>query len=293
MSKPIVLNKYNFYELAKKPTSVELEDYYSKKYYQENKGSYEVNYTKEELLYFNNKIEEKYWIINKLIDTSEKKRSFLDIGCGEGFTLQYFKNKQWDITGIDYSDFGCKKFNPDCVSSLLIGDIYQKMIPLIESCFKYDVVWLDNVLEHVLNPLHLLNECKKLLNENGVLVIEVPNDFSILQQYLMNNKYINSEFWVVIPDHISYFSKDGLTSIANEAGLKNEFTISDYPIDFNLVNPDTNYNIDKTKGKNAHRSRIEIDNLMHSISIEKTVNYYKALADLGLGRQIIAFLKHA
>ena len=68
--------------------------------------------------------------------------------------------------------------------------------------------------------------------------------------------------------------------------------MSDFPIDFNLVNPDTNYNKDKTKGKNTHRSRVELDNLMHSISIEKTIQYFKALADLGLGRQIISFLKH-
>lgn len=293
MSEEIILNKYNFYELAQKPTNAELEKYYSKKYYQDNKGSYEVDYSQEELKYFNNKIEEKYWIINKLIGASETNKKILDIGCGEGFTLKYFKDKQWNITGIDYSDFGCKKFNPDCAASLLIGDIYDQMLPLIDSAAKYDVVWLDNVLEHVLDPLHLLKECKKLLTQNGILVIEVPNDFSVLQKHLINKKYIDSEFWIVIPDHISYFSKEGLTAIASDAGLKNEFTISDNPIDFNLINPDTNYNKDKTKGKNAHRARIEIDNLMHSISVEKTIHYYKALADLGLGRQIISFFKHS
>ena len=49
----VILNKYNFYELAKKPTIAELEEYYSKKYYQDNKGSYEINYSEEEILYFN------------------------------------------------------------------------------------------------------------------------------------------------------------------------------------------------------------------------------------------------
>jgi 2-polyprenyl-3-methyl-5-hydroxy-6-metoxy-1,4-benzoquinol methylase len=293
MNKNVIQNKYGFYELALKPTSTELEEYYSKKYYQDNKGSYEVKYSTEELNYFNNKIGEKYWVINKLTGNPENNKTLLDIGCGEGFTLKYFKDKGWGITGIDYSDFACKTFNPDCIPSLLTGDIYQNMIPLIESSIKYDVVWLDNVLEHVLDPLHLLKQCKKLLNANGVLVIEVPNDFSVLQQYLLEKQYINSDFWVVIPDHISYFSKDGLTRIANEAGLKIELTISDNPIDFNLLNPDANYNKDKTKGKNAHHARIELDNLMHTISIEKTVNYFKALAELGLGRQLISFLRHS
>ncbi len=290
----VILNKYKFYELVQKPSSADLEEYYAKKYYQTNQGSYEIDYSEEELLYFKNKIEQKYWIINELLkSSSSKSKSLLDIGCGEGFTLDFFKKKEWQIVGMDYSDFGCKKCNPNCVPSLLIGDIYQEMLPLISSNKKFDVVWLDNILEHVLDPLYLLKECKKLLNINGVLVIEVPNDFSVLQKYLMDKKNIDSEFWVAIPDHISYFNAEGLTAIAAESGLKNQITMADYPIDFNLVNPDTNYNKDKTKGKNAHKSRIEIDNLMHSISIEKTVNYFKALADLGLGRQIIAFLKHA
>lgn len=287
----VVLNNYGFYELAKKPSNEELKEYYAKKYYQENKSSYQSQYTAEELIYFRNKIEQKYSVIHRLLPTSSS-RSLLDIGCGEGFTLKFFKEKNWDITGIDFSDFGCKQFNPDCLPNLFVGDIYEQLHSFTHSNKRFDVIWLDNVLEHVLDPLHLLRECKKLLQPDGLVIVEVPNDFSILQQHLMNKKHIGSEFWIAIPDHISYFNHKGLSTLAASAGLKNEFTMSDFPIDFNLVNPDTNYNKDKAKGKNTHHARVELDNLMHSISPEKTVNYYQALADLGLGRQIVMFLKH-
>jgi len=291
MGNNLIKNRFGFFEAAEKPNNAELAEYYSEKYYQDSKGSYEQTYPEEELQYFHNKIDERYWVVNKLLGGSKNKNSFLDIGSGEGFTLKYFKEKNWDITGIDFSEFGCKKFNPDCVPHLLVGDIYTKMTELIDASKTYDVIWLDNVLEHVLDPLYLLTECKKLLDQNGIIVIEVPNDFSVVQRYLLERKYINSEFWVAIPDHISYFSKEGLINLANEVGFRHELTISDNPVDFNLVNPDTNYNLDKTKGKNAHRARVEIDNLMHSISVEKAVNYFKALADLGMGRNLIGFFK--
>lgn len=290
-NKRIKLNSYGFYELAEKPSNEELKEYYARKYYQNNKGSYEAHYTDEELVYFRNKIEQKHSVLSRLLPPSPGP-SLLDIGCGEGFTLSYFKEKKWDITGIDFSDFGCKHFNPDCLPFLKVGDIYEQFLTLIHSNKRFDVIWLDNVLEHVLDPLFLLKECKKLLHPQGLVIVEVPNDFSVLQQHLLNKKHIDSEFWVVVPDHISYFNQQGLTALAEAAGLKNEFTMSDFPIDFNLVNPDTNYNKDKAKGKNTHRARVELDNLMHSISPEKTVNFYKSLADLGLGRQIITFLKH-
>lgn len=293
MEKKVILNKYKFYEAAVKPNQKELEEYYAQKYYQTAQGSYEAEYPQEEYTYFDNKIEQKIFIINKLFNTPESgQRSLIDIGCGEGFTLSHFKKKGWKVVGLDYSEFGVKKFNPHCLPDLITGDIYQKMLPIVNSNTRFDVVWLDNLLEHVIDPLFLLKELKKLLKVDGVLVIEVPNDFSVLHKHLMEKNYINDEFWVVIPDHLSYFNKEGLAAIADDAGFRTEFTIGDYPIDFCLMNPDSNYNKDKTKGKGAHLSRVNMENLIHSISVEKAVNYFKALADLGLGRQIVTFLKH-
>ncbi|OFX21059.1 MAG: hypothetical protein A2033_10565 [Bacteroidetes bacterium GWA2_31_9] len=289
MNSLVEKNKYGFYEVINKPSEKELNEYYSKKYYQNNAGSYEKQYTKEEIEYFNNKIEEKYFVINKLLKLlSNSTFSILDIGCGEGWTLNYFNEKKWDITGIDFSDSGCKNHNPHLLENLIIGDIYENISKLINSK-KYDVVWLDNVLEHVFNPKDLLEKCRKLINKNGILIIEVPNDFSVLQNYLISNKLIDKQFWIALPDHLSYFNKEGLNNLANDAGWVSKFIMSDSPIDFNLLNEHTNYINDKSKGKSCHYARVKIDNLIHSISVENAVNYYNSLAELGLGRQLISF----
>lgn len=292
----VKLNTYKFYELVHKPTQADLEEYYATKYYQTGQGSYETTYSKGEILHFKNKIKQKYFAINRLLSPrTGNNKSLLDIGCGEGFGLSYFKEKwgkKGSVMGLDYSKYGCKKFNPHCISNLIVGDISQNILSLVRSGSAFDVIWLDNVLEHVLDPLSLLKQCKKLLKKNGVLMVEVPNDFSVLQKYLIDKKYVNSEYWVVPPDHISYFNREGLTAIATKAGFHNAFTMSDYPIDVNLLNRDTNYKRDATKGKNVYRASIELENLIHAISLEKTVAFNKALADLGLGRCIVSFFQH-
>lgn len=289
MNNFVKLNDFGFYEVINKPSEKELNEYYSKKYYQNNAGSYEKQYTKEEIEYFKNKIEEKYFVINKLLKPLHNNTfSILDIGCGEGWTLNYFKEKKWDITGIDFSDNGCKNHNPKLLENIIVGDIYENISKLITSK-KYDVVWLDNVLEHVINPKELLEKCRKLTHENGILIIEVPNDFSVLQNYLISNKLIDKQFWIALPDHLSYFNKEGLNNLANDAGWVSKFIMSDSPIDFNLLNEHTNYINDKSKGKACHYARVKTDNLIHSISVEKAVDYYNSLAELGLGRQIISF----
>lgn len=285
-------NKYGFYEVAAKPSEEELKAYYADKYYQDTKGTYQKFYDANELKYISNKITQKLFVLEKyFIRSSSQPLSILDIGCGEGWVLEYFKKKGWQVTGLDFSEFGCQSFNPGCLENILVGDIYENILRLTTGEKKYTVIWLDNVLEHVIDPLQLLKSCRELIHPEGALVIEVPNDFSNLQLYLKESAAIDRDFWIALPDHLSYFNKDGLINIAEEACWSEVFTMADFPIDFALTNPDTNYVKDPAKGKNCNQTRIRVDNLMHNVSVEKTIAYYRALADLGMGRQIISFFK--
>jgi SAM-dependent methyltransferase len=289
----VVKHELGYYEVKDKPSIEELKEFYSKQYYQDSKGAYQAEYSDEEILFFKNKTEQKYNIILDEFDKSNKKiqnLSLLDVGCGEGWALDFFKNKKWDVLGLDYSNFGCSKCNPNCIDSLIVGDIYESLSKLKKQARKFDVILLLNVLEHVLNPIELLNDFKNVISENGILVIDVPNDFSDLQLHLLNNGIINRPFWILIPDHISYFTKDSLSNIGNFAGWKLNKLTTGYPIDLNLFNVNTNYIMDKTKGKAVHEARIKIENFLHEESPEKANLIFEAMASAGIGRNLIAFM---
>jgi len=127
----------------------------------------------------------------------------MDVGCGEGFTLNYFHQKNWQVTGLDMSDYGCETHNPECLPNLIQADLYEGLGLLEKENRKFDVVWLDNVLEHVLDPLDLVRRCQSLLFDDGAVVIEVsqagltpfriiadfPIDFALFNE---NTNYIKS-----------------------------------------------------------------------------------------------------
>ncbi|CAM4274968.1 class I SAM-dependent methyltransferase [Paenibacillus tarimensis] len=291
MFEQVILNKYGYYELRNKPSKAELNEYYTKKYYQDPRGSYEATYSSEEISFFNNHLDRKYNVLNRLIDgLSSHTYKFLDVGCGEGWALQYFKDKAWQVTGMDFSRYGCERFNPGCAADVITGDI-EESIKLKINRETFDCILLDNVLEHLLDPLETLNDCSKLLSSDGILIVEVPNDFSLLQKKLFSEQYVSRNYWVVSPDHISYFNKTGLKSLCEEVGLNEEFFMGDFPIDFNLLNPNTNYIDDSTKGKSCHNERVVIENFLNDISVEQTINLYAALGDMGLGRSLIGFFR--
>lgn len=289
----VILNKYGYYVLKDIPTKQELAQYYAEKYYQESKGSYQKIYSDAEKKYILNKISQKYFIINDILRPDNcSEFSLLDIGCGEGWALKYFKDQNWSIHGIDYSLFGCKIHNPECCQYIIEGDMDVNIDHLLNNKQKgFDLIWLDNVLEHILDPFDLLNKCHALVKNTGLLVIEVPNDFSRVQQFLYMNAYISKPFWVVNPDHISYFNKEGLISLCDDAGWECEYFMGDFPIDFMLFNKETNYIEDKSMGKSCHQTRVAVENFLHDISPKLTNELYQALATLGLGRSIIGFFK--
>jgi 2-polyprenyl-3-methyl-5-hydroxy-6-metoxy-1,4-benzoquinol methylase len=285
----IIKNKLGYYEVSPKPSITELKDFYNQKYYQTESGNYRNKYTPEEHTYLKNKEVRKIFILEKYLKIS--KSSLLDVGCGEGFSLCHFDAVGWDVLGIDFSDYGIKKNNPDMQDYFIQGDLVEKMKELEDNQKTFDVITLNNLLEHVVDPNYTIDLILKLLTEDGILIIEVPNDFSNYQNFLKKSNFINEDYWIAYPDHLSYFNRESLNNLLNSKNMKEVFSLSDFPIDIFLSNFQSNYVLDKSKGIDAHKSRIFIDNFFNNESVEKTIQLYKAMAEIGFGRQIISFYK--
>jgi 2-polyprenyl-3-methyl-5-hydroxy-6-metoxy-1,4-benzoquinol methylase len=287
ISKKCRKNKFGFYEILNKPSSEELKKYYAEKYYQNDKGTYCKKYNEDEVKNIMGNIKLKHFLFKENLKTKNKYK-ILDVGCGEGFALKYFDELGWDILGVDFSSHGCKTHNPKYLERIIIGDIYDVLHNIKNSGKLFDVVWLDSVLEHVLDPLSLLRICYELGGKGSWLMVEVPNDFSVIQKTALGMGFIDNKFWIASPDHISYFNKQGLKNIAKEAGWSHKISIGNFPIDFNLFNDESNYIRNPEKGKACHRQRLAIERILCSMPTDKVINFYQALGGLGMGRHIVA-----
>lgn len=286
----MTLTPHGYYELKSKPKPEELKAYYAEKYYQQSIRVHRHTYDEDELSHRRNKLAQKLLKVTALSPSLARSGcTFLDIGAGEGFALGYFHEKGWDVCGLDYSRFGCETHHSHLLERLIVGDVNESLVHLAKQARHFDLVLMDNLLEHVLDPLALLRQVTQLLSPTSVLIVEVPNDFSVLQLKLVEQGKIPGPVWVTVPDHISYFNHSGLQALARDAGLQQLAVQADYPIDFALFNEHTNYVRDKTTGRSCHLSRLAVENLMHSISPAAANSYYEALAAMGLGRQIVAF----
>jgi len=99
---------------------------------------------------------------------------FLDIGCGEGYVLADARKKGWEVVGLDIYDNRLEIARADSIS-FVTGNIFQAAFP--DNYF--DCVYMDSVLEHLIDPVSHLNEINRILREGGVMYIGIPNEDSL------------------------------------------------------------------------------------------------------------------
>ncbi|MBE0571174.1 MAG: class I SAM-dependent methyltransferase [Ignavibacteriaceae bacterium] len=106
-----------------------------------------------------------------LIENQNQKLKYLDVGAGEGKGLLEAHGRGWEATGIDIVDNRLQDAKLSEIkfikSNLLECDLPEN---------HFDFIYVDSVIEHVLNPFEYLSKIKKLLRKGGVIYIGVPNE---------------------------------------------------------------------------------------------------------------------
>ena len=279
-----------YYEIHPKPSHRELSEHYAKKYYQENRGSYAHTYSEEEIRYFIVSGEIALRTIRRYkVPTNQ---SLLDLGCGEGFFAKVFHKEGWKTTLVDFSNDGLGRHNPSLIENFIQSDLMTYIKDNCEELSVFDVINLDNVLEHVIDPVELLNNLNSNMQSDAILRIEVPNDFSSFQDLLLKLG-CTEKTWVHPPDHLNYFNTSSLKALLDNQGFELVSLQTDFPIEQFLINEHSNYWKNRKLGEGAHLTRIKVTNYLAEKSLDRLIDYQEAAASLEFGRSLTAYVRVA
>jgi len=134
----------------------------------------------------------KIFVQNKFKKASQlipKNSKVLDIGCGNGNLLNFLRN--CDYYGIDINEQSINQLIKKKIKAKK-ADLNKEEIPFKNQ--KFDYILLLDVLEHVIDPIKLLQESKKRLKEKGKLIVTLPNDYHILNKIrFIFNKHLTED----------------------------------------------------------------------------------------------------
>lgn len=154
---------------------------------------------------------DKYDTAINVLSTWTQKKSIVDLGCGNGVFLALLKQDipEMQILGVDSNEDALTFANA-------LGVPTRQMVvsEFLKSDIRADVIALWGVLEHVKEPLGLLEKLKGNLNPNGTLIVCVPNVLSFVVQVL------GPRCFTFCPQHLWYFSIQTLKRTFEMAGYR-------------------------------------------------------------------------
>ncbi len=154
----------------------------------------------------------KYTLLKKLQLLSKyyKTGNVLDIGCGTGEFLNVCKQAKWNTTGIEPSP-GARTM---AIKNYTLNVLEESEIKNLPS-ENFDVITMWHVLEHIPKLNERIEDLKRLIKPNGIIIIAVPNCNSL-------DADIYKENWAAydVPRHLYHFTPKDVEQLFNKHDLK-------------------------------------------------------------------------
>lgn len=186
--------------------------------------------------------------LNPHLKRGRRGNFLLDIGCGPGTFARVMAQKGFNVYGVDYSAAMIRKAKEKSNGYSInyrVGEIYH--LPYKNNSF--DMVICLGVFQHLEKPAEALRELKRVMKDEGLLIIHTLNAFSLYRLFLWKDNTLkrynpfqfkrllqNEEFHKVSLKGIYLFPKPFyfITRIIKRLRLYEFFNIFFYPVFFPL-----------------------------------------------------------
>ena len=278
----VIKNSYGYYEIRDKPNLSDLSTYYQNKYFQ-NCDDYKSPLKEYEVI--SKKISSRLLLYALSQLNINLPCKFFEVGFGEGFLLNAALDAGYDIRGVDFSVNQIHELN-DIIRDYVVAS-YSPLDHFLSLDDEFSVICMQHVVEHLIDPFDFVKNIFLKIKPGSIVAVEVPNDFSCLQKYLVENGHIQSPYWVCPPDHLAYFTEDSLTSLFKSLGFLHQHTFGSFPIEVFLLGEESNYNKYPKHGKSAHQARCLFDNfLFETMGLEAMYYLYSTQQMCKISRSI-------
>jgi len=154
----------------------------------------------------------------KRFDFNEKDL-VIEIASNDGYLLQFFKEKNIPILGIEPAENVAKMAREKGITTIIKFFSVNTANELKKEGKNPDLILGNNVLAHVPNLNDFIQGLKVLLKSTGIITLEFPHILQLIQK---------NQFDTIYHEHFSYFSLLTINKIFSYHGLK-VFDVEEIP----------------------------------------------------------------
>ena len=152
------------------------------------------------------------------LPTNSKR--ILDVGCGNGAFAKVIKEKnKAEVWGIEYMK-GPGEEAKIQLDKVFIGKCEDFIRDLPDGYF--DVIYFNDVLEHLVDPYEVLKQIKSKLQKEGVIISSLPNvrHYNTFKRVLFQKDWRYEDYGVMDRTHLRFFTKKSIRRMYEELGYK-------------------------------------------------------------------------
>jgi ubiquinone/menaquinone biosynthesis C-methylase UbiE len=153
-----------------------------------------------------------------------KDKTVLDIGCGNGGKAAFYASYAKKVYGCDIDKEGlrrAKEFSRLKKVKNKTKFIYADSPNLPFKSESFDVIIMNDVMEHFDEPLKTLMEAKRVLKEDGLICISFATWLS------PSGSHLND--WIYIPWNNVFFSEKTLIKVLKQLSLSEKYIAFQFP----------------------------------------------------------------
>jgi 2-polyprenyl-3-methyl-5-hydroxy-6-metoxy-1,4-benzoquinol methylase len=163
----------------------------------------------------------RHFILRTCLRLAPKGRRLkvLDIGCGTGALIEAFQTMtgRADATGIDIDPRARERAKESVRDSIVVGDFLTHPLP-----GPFDIVTMEMLIEHLLDPSRYIERCARLLRPGGLLFLSTPDIDS------PQAREQGADWWLVNRPgqklgHVIWFNRTSIEHLAKKHGLRIAF----------------------------------------------------------------------
>jgi 2-polyprenyl-3-methyl-5-hydroxy-6-metoxy-1,4-benzoquinol methylase len=149
-----------------------------------------------------------------------KGQDVLDVGCGEGYFASRIAAKGNRVVGVD-----CLS-TPKCAAAMELyipADLDAGLADAFPGLGKrrFDLVLLQDVLEHLRVPEQLLRDCHNVLKSHGRIAVSVPNVANITVRIgLLLGRFDYRPRGILDRSHLRFFTRRSARRLLEETGYE-------------------------------------------------------------------------
>lgn len=155
----------------------------------------------------------------KILQLVGSNKDVLELGCATGYMSKHLSERGCRVTGLEIDPLMAEHAREHC-DRVVVGDLDTLALDQEFPPEAFDVVVAADVLEHLKDPVRVLESVRGLLRSDGYVVTSVPNiAHGSVRLALLTGDFRYQERGLLDRTHLRFFTAETVVDMVESAGF--------------------------------------------------------------------------